>query len=446
MTVNEVAKIMNSTKTRVKPKRVMFLRSHYLSMYRVYMIRLFDDFYVSDPTVFNTKELYKNIADLDITDMFGNSGGLNLNYEQAKFAYLKATDDTKKSFLYNLMNALKYREMCEYLDRLYEDCGFRGSPSVRIKLNVCLQGAMVLAKSGLELNQVVADCITEFEDEVKYINFNEYIWCLAMHELGIPKEEWQCDGLIDGKMSHSAEVECAKGILNGVYKVTGGKYTDVFIKWLRNHPWGENRMSIDSKGLYDYLFIDRFFEINSMIDALTDALSQDPAVSMLGVYGSRIYYKQQRTTFDVPVGLFQIVNDMSDEEQIMPAGTCIYGMTGEFYSVDRLADDGIYYVGCPMVLEAGKDVLYVYDREQTNVVFESWYSYNDAVFSFSEEESLNAPPSPFILGTLSDTLYKGYVNSLKSPDGLIFSVKVSSLSQFEQAKREVWKFIEGVRK
>lgn len=446
MTANEVARSMNTLKNRVKSKRLMFLRGYYLSMYRVYMIKLFDDCYISDPTVFNEKELYRNIAELNITDMFCNSGGLRLTYAQARFAYLKADDDTKKTFLNNLMNALKYREMCCCLDKAYEECGFRDSPSNRINLNMCLQGAMILAKSGVEFNHVIAECITEFEDEVKTIDFNEYIWCLCMHKLGIPKEEWRDGGLFDGKMSHEAEVECARGILNGVYKVTGGRYTDVLLRWLKEHPWGEKRMSIDTKGLYDYIFIERFFEINSVIDALTNVIEKDKDSKLLGVYGSLVYYKQKRTSFDVPFGLFQIVNDSEDEERIMPTGTCICGMTGEFYTIDRLDDDGIYYVGCPMVLESGKETIFVYDREQTDIKFESWYSYNGAEFSFSEEEGNSAPKSQFIIGTMADTLYKGYVNSLRSTDGLIMSLKVGTLSQFEQAKREVWKFIEGVKK
>ena len=446
MTASEVARSMNAIKTRVKSKRLMFLRGYYLSMYRVYMVKLFDDCYISDPTVFNEKELFRNIAEMSITDMFGNSGGLRLNYAQTRFAYLKATEDTKKTFLYNLMNALKYRDMCLYLDKVYEDCGFREAPTTRLKINMCLQGAMILAKSGVVFNKVIADCLTDFEDEVMTLSFNEYLWCLSMHELGIPKEDWRKDGLLDGKLTHEAEVECAEGILNGVFKVTGGLYTDKLLEWLKNHPWGENRMSIDSKGLYDYIFIDRYFEINSVIDALTNVIVQDPDSSLLGVYGSTVYYKQKRKTFEVPMGLFQVVNDMEEDERVLPAGTCIQGLTGEFYSVDRLEEDGIGYAGCPMVIEFGKECLIVYDREQTDVMFESWYSFNEAVFSFSEEEGDNAPKSPFILGTVSDELYKGYVNSLKSADGLLATINVSSFAQFEQAKKEVWKFIEGVRK
>lgn len=446
MTANEVARLMNTTKTRVKSKRLIFLRGYYLSMYRVYMVRLFDDCYISDPTVFDEKELFRNIAELNIPDMFCNSGGLRLTYAQARFAYLKANDDTKKAFLNNLMNALKYREMCCCLDKVYEECGFREKPINRILLNMCLQGAMVLAKSGVEFNQVVAECLSEFEDEVKTIDFNEYLWCLALNELGIPKEDWTKDGLFDGKMSHEGEVECAREILNGVYKVTGGKYTKLLLTWLKEHPWGEKRMSIDTKGLYDYIFIDKFYEINAVIDALTNVIEQDVDSKLLGMYGSKIYYKQKRTVLDVPFGLFQIVNGADEEERVMPQGTCVCGMTGEFYTIDRLEEDGIYYVGCPMMLESGKELIYVYDREQTDIRFDSWYSYNGADFTFSEEEGNSAPKSQFILGSLPEALYNGYVSSLKSSSGLIATLKVGTLAQFEQAKKDVWKFIEGVKK
>lgn len=445
MTASEVARYMNTMKSKVKSKRLVFLRGYYLSMYRTYMIRLFDECYVSDPTVFNQKELFRNIAELGIADMFGNSGSLNLDYRQTRFAYLKATDPTKKSFLYNLMNAIKYRDMCFYLDKVYEDYGFRDSQTGTIKLNMCLQGAKILSKSGAEFNTVVADCITLFEEEVKTLSFNEYIWCLAMHELGIPKEEWTKDGLLDGKLSHKWEVDCAEGILNGVFKVSGGKYTSNLLSWLKSHPWGDNRMSLESKGLYDYLFMTRFSEINSVIGTLTDVIAQDPDSALLGVYGSTVYYKQPRTMFEVPIGIFQIVNEPDDVETVLPEGCCIHGLTGEFYSVERLEEDEIGYAGCPIPLDTSKGRSFVYDREQTDVVFESWYSFNKNNIRFNDDYG-KYPDSPFALGSVSDDLYRGYVSSLKGNNGLLIVLKVSKLEQFEQSKKEVFKFIEGVRK
>lgn len=445
MNANEVLKAMNCSKVKVKSKRLMFLRGYYLSMYRVYMVRLFDDCYISDPTVFNEKEIFRNIAELNITDMFSYSGSLQLSYNQAKFAYFKA-DGAKKEFLYNLMNALKYREMCFDLDKLYESCGFRESPSNRIKLGLFLQGAMVSVKSGIKFNTVTAECMSDFEDDVKSISFNEYIWCLAMNKLGIPKEEWQQNGLLDGKLTHSAEVECAEGILNGVFKVTGGKYTDRLLDWLKSHPWGDARMSHESKGLFDYIFIDCFYEVDSVIDAITDVIIEDKDSNLLGVYGSNIYYSQKRTKLNVPIGLFQVLNSLEEDEQLLPHGLCVYGLTGEFYSVDRLEEDGTGYVGCPICIEIGKESIIVYDREQTDLKFESWYSYNNAVFSFDEEEADRACKSPYILGSVSDELYKGYVNSLRSADGLITTLNVRTLAQYEQARKDVWKLIEGVKK
>lgn len=446
MTVNEVAKAMNASKVKVKSKRLIFLRGYYLSMYRVYMVRLFDDCYISDPTVFNEKELFRNIAELGIPDMFSNSGGLRLTYKQARFAYLKATDETKKEFLLNLMNALKYREMCFDVDKMYESCGFREAATNRIRLGLFLQGAMISVKSGIEFNQATAECMTEFEDDVRTINFNEYIWCLAMHELGIPKEDWQQDGLLDGKLSHEAEVECAEGILNGYFKVTGGKYTDKLLSWLKEHPWGDGRMSHDTKGLFDYIFIDRFYEVNSVIDALTNVVIEDKDSVLLGVYGSKVYYRQKRTSFNVPIGLFQVLNTSEEDEMLLSPGANVQGITGEFYTVDRLEEDGTGYVGCPMLLDLGKESVFVYDREQTDLKFESWYSYNNAVFSFDEDEANSASRSPYVIGTVSDELYKGYVNSLRSSAGLISTLSVGTLAQYEQAKKDVWKFIEGVRK
>lgn len=445
MTLSNIVSEMNKNRPRIKSRRLVFLKGYYLSMYRVYMMRLFDDCYISDPTVFNEKEINKNIAEMSIADMFGYSGSLRLSYDQIRFAYLKA-EGSKKTFLENLMNTIKYREMCVYLDKVYEVFNFRESRTSYIRLNLCYQGAKILAKSSVEFNEVTAECLSEFEDEIKTININEYIWCLAMNELGIPREDWQKDGLMDSKLSHKEEVECAEGILNGTFKVTGGKYSETLIEWLKVHPWGNNRVSVESKGLYDYIFHFKMFEIEAAVDAITEAIIKDKDSVLMGMYGSIIYYKQHRKSYDMPIGLFQVINDVNEEEKVNHESTCVYGMTGEFYSIDRLEEDGITYAGCPVLLPVDKEVIFAYDREQTDVQFETWYSFNNADFTFGEDESNRLPKSPFKKDSPSDALYNGYKNSLKSANNLIVPLKISQMSQLEQAQKEVRKFIEGVIK
>lgn len=434
---------MNTYKSKVKQKRLMYLRGYYLSMYRTYMLQLFDCCYISDPTVFNQLELYKNIAELGITDMFTQAGTLQLTYDQAMFAYSKA-EGANKEFLLSLMNALKYRALCQSIDNAYEDCSFRDSSSSKIRVLVCQKGCQLVTKGCNEFNLAIAECLSDFSEEVKTISINEFLWCAAMRKLGVPKEEWFDDGLLDGKMSHESEVACIKGTLNGIFRVSNGKYTDRLIKWLHEHPWGSNRMSIDSKGLYDILFFDYSDEINQVVNGITNLIEKDADSKFLGMLGSTIYYSQKRSSFDMPFGAFQIINDASSEDEVILPTVCgLSGLTGEFYSVARLEADGIGYAGCPMLIESGKDCWVVYDREQTDIQFESWFSYNNVDYDFFDDSCVVAP---FEDGSLPFQIYTGFINSLRDPNQMVATVAVSNHKQLMSAVREVSKFIEGVKK
>ena len=48
-------------KTKTKLKRLLELKKYYLSMYRCYMIRLYDLGYIADPTRYNQKEIIQNL-------------------------------------------------------------------------------------------------------------------------------------------------------------------------------------------------------------------------------------------------------------------------------------------------------------------------------------------------------------------------------------------------
>jgi hypothetical protein len=435
---------MNSSKAKVKVERLVWLRSHYYAMYRVYMMRLFDEFHISDPTVYSEGEIIKGIAEMGISRMFSNSGRVSLSYDQAKFAYYKATDEVEKSFLYSLMNMLLYRNYCNTIDKIYEDCGFRSAQKARIRLGMCIQHSKVTVKNGVEFNAATANCMTTFDYEVKSININEFIWGLAMAELGIPQEDWNKDSLFVDGLSHSQEVECAKGILNGDFVSKGGKYTSLLTSWLKSHPWGDNRKTVDSKGLYDYIFAVKCEELLSVFKSLFELLNKDKDSELLGVYESSIYYAEPREEFCMPMGTFQVLNGAGSDELLLSQSFALGGMTGEFYNVERLEEDGIGYVGCPMWLSNSKENILVYDREQTDVVFDTWYQYNGAIFNF--DESVSMPKNPFTYGSLPHTIYDGFVRSLMSVDGLTTTVRVSRLEDLEKAKKEVCKFIEGVLK
>lgn len=73
-------------KIRITDKWLKHLKRYYVNMYRVNMVYLYDNAYISDPSRLIPEEIYKNIADMGIIGMTDNNGTICLKSRHAKLA------------------------------------------------------------------------------------------------------------------------------------------------------------------------------------------------------------------------------------------------------------------------------------------------------------------------------------------------------------------------
>ena len=436
--------LSSNRKGKTKLKRLREVKRYFLSMYRCYMLQMYDMNYIDDPTRFDKSQIIQNIVEMGINDLFNYSGKIELTSNHTLFAMYKNKDnDDKYKFLKTLHNILKYQEYSKKVDNLYEEFSFREKDSNVIKTTMYPKGAMIVQRSGIIFDKATARCISSFEDSTEFCTIRDGLWELAMKELGIPEEDWFVDGVLDSHLLHNEEVECIEGILNGYFVVSNGKYTDKLKSWLLSHRWNsDSKYKAYTQGLYDYLFGS---QVNSVEDLINKKLTEVEGIEgskVLAIQKDIIYYNIPREYFEMPFGVFALVCDTSADEYLLPDGNIVNGYSGELYTLNRLVEDEINYVGCPIMMNTDvNSTCMLYDLEQTDVRGISWFN-NDTDVSISFGD-VDVKENIFKEGTLEYDMYNGYVNSLTSSEGLINKLKVSKFEDLETAKKAVYKYIES---
>lgn len=412
-------------KAKVKLKRLMEVKKYYLSLYRCYMMMLYDKGYIDDPTVLNKNKLLKLLVEMNVNDLYTYSGKIELNSDHCLYAMAKNRDNDEIFEMLSLFfKVFKYREYCKTIDNIFEEYSFRERDINLVKTLMVAKGARVVQRSGIPFNTAVGRCISEFMTETKSIDINECIWCLALKTLGVPEEDWYKDGIFDEELSHKDEVENAKGILNGFYVVSGGKYLPLLKEWLFKHRWNyESKFKMELLGLYDYVFSSDVSEISKHIDTKLEGLKE---YDILAIQDAKIYYNVPRNTFDMPFGCFSVVCSgygevLSDEKEN------IYGYTGEAYSEDYLIDEDIDFVGCPIEVQGR----ICYDLEQTNITYDTWFKSEGANFEFVGNAD----------GKYCNEVYKKYKESQCDANKLVATIEIKDESDFSKTIKEAQRCI-----
>lgn len=89
MKFSEYLKSVNKTKVHLKLERWVELKQYYMSMFRFYMLKLYDQGYISDPTRFNEEEIKQNLVELGIYDFRNKNGKVLIDSLHADFARCK---------------------------------------------------------------------------------------------------------------------------------------------------------------------------------------------------------------------------------------------------------------------------------------------------------------------------------------------------------------------
>lgn len=413
-----------NTKYSVNMSRMLELKQYYLSMYRFYMVKLYEKGYISDPTIFSKKEVLQNILDLHISGVFDITGSARL--EEDWLSYVKYVNKNNKEvseFIDLLYLAVKYRDYSLELDLFSEEF------IKTISLKLTFVGSKIVPRNKMKLSKGSLQCIIPQGKKLSTVNIKSQLWDIAMVVLGIPKEHWYLDGLFDKRLTHEQEVECINILLDGQTSVEG-KYSEKLKDWLFNHKWLKGGMYKEKQGLISYIYLNMTDEVFS---ALQEELGKLDPEKVKAIIEDTIYFEDEVTEYKIPISYFTVA---TFEEDLLLEGNEMFGYTGEAYSKEYLEEEGIPFVGLPIrVVLDDQSKVYLYDREQVETESETWFSYNEVDFEFEDLEIENT----FKEGTLPHELLDIYINAQKGELGTISAEY--TLKEIETAKMKVAKML-----
>lgn len=401
MKIYELIKTINK-KVTIKSSRVIEVKKHYLSLYRAHMVYMYDKGYISDPTIFDTKEILGNIVDLDIKHLTGVTGKVELNEDYIGYAMCRYKNNEEiLDFLSLLYEVVKYRNISMNIDKFYNDLGFDVNLKNKVSLGISQSASRIINKNGFALDEGVLKCFRTQDIGIDLITLNDTIYNTALVELGIDEDSE--DSLFVKGLSREEEMRYSNLILNGLIKLDG-IYADKLTNWLEKNKWSDgNKFSSQNEGLYNWVV---YIKSNNMIEEqsklLNDLIDEGKTIVCMQSNGFYVLNEECETLF--PVGVFAIVSDDGVEEPL-PEINRLEGYTGEVYSVEFLESQELGYVGCPIELyvDSKKKALFV-DKEQTDMKDSiSWFKHVEAVLNF---EGSIYQEGVFEKETLEDKLYK----------------------------------------
>lgn len=384
-----------SRKSTLKFDRCVDLKQYYIGMYRNYMIALYDRGYILDPTVWDDRQFFGNIVDMDIKGLSDISGRIVLSEDFITYALDKNSDPEIQDFLSLLYNAVRYRTYSNTLDAFYEE--FKKGTSLKLQMD----GARVYSRSAAPINRGSLACLVDKDSKVKEYTLNEFVWNLAMKELGISSVE---DGLFDKDLSHEQEVRHMSLLLEGKVQLSGtrGKLLE---DWLFKHKWSADKlMRTEDQGLLGYIFITYADDISNYICSIVEQQGLD---SVVAIQGLSVYVSEPIKQYKLPMGYFTILSDVDDTDILLDETNNLLGYTGEAYTLEYLEEEGIEYVGLPIKLYKDGILIYAYDREQTLVKSTTWFIESDIEFGYEDTDMLN----PFKDTSIAYTLVDSYIKS-----------------------------------
>lgn len=401
MKVYELIKDINK-KVTIKDTRVMGVKKYYLSLYRANMVYMYDKGFISDPTVYDSKEILGNIVDMQIKHLTGVTGKVELNEDYVGYTLARYKDDEEISeFLSLLLEVVKYRNISCNLDKFYDDAKFSQEGKRKLSLNIVQSASRIFNKNAFDIDEGILKCFKPKEFGFKLVTLDEVIYKTALEELGI--EDTSDESLFVEGLTREEEIKYSKLILNGLVKLDG-KYSDKLVSWLKNNKWASgNKFSSQNEGLYNWVV---YVKNNSMIEEQALLMNRllDEGNSIVYMLSNGFYIVDNDSSVKYPVGMFSVVSGY-EEDEILPQINMLEGYTGEVYSLEYLDSLDLCYVGCPIELFVGNNSTgYFIDKEQTEMKDSiSWFKHMGANLSFGESHYREGV---YKEGTLEDKLFK----------------------------------------
>lgn len=359
----------------------MDTKRYYLAMYHRYLIELYDNNYISDPTYLNKTEIYSNIKDLEIPYLTDELGIVDLSYESVKAVsdYYNAQNNEEDEdiiiFLNLLTKTIYYKEISDNIDCLFNEGTVRTGGKKRVSLKLSVEDNQLQLLKPYHIDLGILHCFYGLGVPFTKLSVNDFILNLAIKELGCSK-----NATFVKNFSKQNVIDNLKMVLSGRIPLQGsdGK---LLSDWLHN----KRDSGFITDNLYDYLVETYALDILTKMDLL---ISKNP--DAIYCDGTSIYLKDEKNTtpkLTYPIGYFVFAqyavqsgislayqwyfnqrHDFEEYAGLLPEKNSILGYTGQVYSKEYLDLNEIDYVGTPIRLYNTEGILEEFvDFEQTEL-------------------------------------------------------------------------------
>lgn len=349
-------------RTHLDESKILYLKQYYMSMYRYYMVCMYDEGYIYDPTIYDEGVIRRNLVELKIKGIADINGIYIISKDTVRYALYKNLEESQQRFLFLLLNILTYREYCFNLDEFYEVYG----NSVKLQLKP-FSGSVITA-TDVELTKAIARLYVNKDETVEWVSVDEFIRELVLKELQIEN-----NGSFDSSLSYKNEVSLVKLLFGShVPRDLEGTHSSKLKAWYEKNS-SSLLYTVYSK--YSEEILDRLAE-------LANSYGDDTVL----MYSTGIFVRKKISTIYTPINLFAIVSGyedtFADEEQ------WVNGYTGEGYTQEYLDEEGFNYIGVPIKTKVDGKEIYIFDREQTDIGSTSWFKANNLDFVFNEKTDI----------------------------------------------------------
>lgn len=146
MALNKLITEQEKLKYRVLGKQIRNFRARYSSLYRSQMLSLYDQHFITNPTLFHSNDWISLFQDLEITPATWN-GSFSLTSSHLLLLIRKGgLSEEAESFLQELCLALMFREEVQSIDAFYEELGFTNTSSRQLSFRMYFAGGQVISR------------------------------------------------------------------------------------------------------------------------------------------------------------------------------------------------------------------------------------------------------------------------------------------------------------
>lgn len=447
--------IQKKKKIFLKLNKFMEVKKKYVSLYHMHLTYLYDKGFITDPTHLDEREIRKYLSGEGISGLLTSKAGrVILNAANFEHAYLRNKrvwqNSEHEDFLYHCWKAYYFKACCSDLNFFFDECQYSlDEESKQITYSLKEAGASLYTKAGYNQTDGVLEMLIKNGYGIGYVDISEGLFRLACSVLGV--EVIEEGGNFTQGMTLKDEIRTCKCVLNGDVIATG-TYAKELNEWLSENTYTGNRTFQSGMGLYESLFATKVNEVYEMqckafeeVETLCES-SEDRNIKVITVDSERIYYPIVQEGIEGVIGSYAVLID-DDEAEILPVRTLIGGYSGLCLSFKYCVENGIDFVGCPIVLqrEVGgviEDFLAV-DFEQTNLCKDEvswWKLHPEADIEFKSDKTYY--PMKVKDGSLEECLLEAW--NLAECGELTYKIEGSAdLTALEKAKDKVANFIQG---